>query len=182
MRAHVWRRRAAGIVACVLGLAVGGCGDFVAPDPASEDLETVRAITAKYQDEAVALRDGFVRVDVCTASPAGVMGSHYNNFPRLDTRINMLEPEQLLYLPENGRMRLIGVEYSMPALVDGQPHFGTTPPVNPIAAPFLFGQRFDGPMPGHGPGQPWHYDLHIWLYADNPSGLFAQWNPSLRCP
>jgi hypothetical protein len=28
---------------------------------------------------------------------------------------------------------------------------------------------------------PVHYDLHVWLYADNPSGLFAPFNPSLSC-
>ena len=26
-----------------------------------------------------------------------------------------------------------------------------------------------------------HYDLHIWLFEHNPSGLYAQWNPSLSC-
>ena len=182
MRAHGWQRCTAGVLLGVLSLAGGGCGDFIPPDPASEDLETVRALTSKYQDVNVALQDGFTPDGPCTSSPAGVMGSHYTNRSRVDGLINLREPEQLLYLPENGRMRLIGVEYSVPALVNGQPHFGADPPVNPIAAPFLFGQRFDGPMPGHAPGQPWHYDKHIWMYAENPSGLFAQWNPTLRCP
>jgi hypothetical protein len=48
--------------------------------------------------------------------------------------------------------------------------------------PSIFGQPFDGPMPGHNPAMPVHYDLHVWLSADNPSGLFAQFNPSLSCP
>ena len=26
-----------------------------------------------------------------------------------------------------------------------------------------------------------HYDLHIWLFENNPSGLYAQWNPALSC-
>jgi hypothetical protein len=26
-----------------------------------------------------------------------------------------------------------------------------------------------------------HYDLHIWLYEHNPSGLYAQWNPDVSC-
>ena len=26
-----------------------------------------------------------------------------------------------------------------------------------------------------------HYDLHIWLFEHNPSGLYAQWNPALSC-
>jgi hypothetical protein len=26
-----------------------------------------------------------------------------------------------------------------------------------------------------------HYDLHLWLFEHNPSGLYAQWNPALSC-
>ena len=48
--------------------------------------------------------------------------------------------------------------------------------------PQLFGQTFQGPMPGHVPGMPWHWDLHVWVWANNPSGMFAQWNPALSCP
>jgi hypothetical protein len=182
MRALGWQRWTTVVLLGVFGLAGGGCGDFIPPDPASEDLESVRAVTTKYQDVNVALRDGYVREGPCTSSPAGLMGVHYTNFPRVDSVIKLLEPEQLLYIEENGRWRLIGVEYLMPAYEqDGKPVFGDTPPKNPIAAPILFGQRFNGPMPGHAPNQPWHYDLHIWMYANNPSGLFAQWNPTLQC-
>lgn len=45
-------------------------------------------------------------------------------------------------------------------------------------SPVLFGRTFDGPMAGHGPGMPWHYDLHVWIWAHNPSGTFAQFNPA----
>ena len=37
-------------------------------------------------------------------------------------------------------------------------------------------------MPAHHPGQETHYDLHVWLWKHNPSGLFAEWNPSVTCP
>jgi hypothetical protein len=26
-----------------------------------------------------------------------------------------------------------------------------------------------------------HFDRHVWLYRDNPSGLFAQFNPAVSC-
>ena len=26
-----------------------------------------------------------------------------------------------------------------------------------------------------------HYDRHVWLYRDNPNGLFAQFNPNVSC-
>lgn len=47
--------------------------------------------------------------------------------------------------------------------------------------PTLFGRAFDGPMLGHGPGMPVHYDQHVWLWKHNPNGMFAQWNPTLSC-
>ena len=41
------------------------------------------------------------------------------------------------------------------------------------STPQLFGQTFDGPMPGHIPMMPWHWDLHVSIWAHNPSGMFA---------
>jgi hypothetical protein len=36
-------------------------------------------------------------------------------------------------------------------------------------------------MLGHAPGMPIHYDLHVWLWKHNPSGLYAPWNPDATC-
>ena len=47
--------------------------------------------------------------------------------------------------------------------------------------PSLFGRAFEGPMPGHGPVMPVHYDMHAWVAEENPSGLFALFNPALSC-
>lgn len=49
------------------------------------------------------------------------------------------------------------------------------------ARPLMFGQAFAGPMEGHFPGTPMHYDLHVWTWAHNPAGMFAEWNPALSC-
>jgi hypothetical protein len=102
-------------------------------------------------------------------------------------------PEVLLYLPkQGGGFRLIGVEYLQVVLVRNTvtgavgPWFqaahwpATYVVVNP--APQVFGQTFQGPMAGHDAGMPWHYDQHVWAWAPNPNGTFAQWNPSLSCP
>jgi hypothetical protein len=29
---------------------------------------------------------------------------------------------------------------------------------------------------------PVHYDLHVWLWHENPSGMFERVNPDLSCP
>lgn len=34
----------------------------------------------------------------------------------------------------------------------------------------------------HEEGQPIHYDLHAWLYVDNPDGTVTMWNPDVTCP
>lgn len=39
-------------------------------------------------------------------------------------------------------------------------------------------------MEGHVPLMPerfHHYDLHVWLWRENPAGLFAPTNPAMDC-
>ena len=41
-----------------------------------------------------------------------------------------------------------------------------------------------GPMEGHEPLIPkefHHYDLHAWLFKDNPEGMFSPTNPDVKC-
>jgi hypothetical protein len=41
-----------------------------------------------------------------------------------------------------------------------------------------------GPMEGHEPLIPKeyvHYDLHAWLFKNNPLGMFAPTNPNVNC-
>lgn len=139
----------------------------------ARQLAAVRQATAKYHDVEAALADGYIPVSGCEALPGqGVMGIHYLN-PALaqDLANDPAKPEILLYLPkENGKLRLVGVEYF-------QASAGRTAE----QAPQILGATFDGPMPGHNPQMPEHFDLHVWLWANNPSGMFAAWNPALSC-
>lgn len=125
------------------------------------------------------------------ASPFGTMGFHAVN-PGLgtDQQVNATEPEVLLYIQSGQGYRLTGVEYVKTVLLrdpsgNVAPWFASTPwPSNYVvvsSTPQLFGQTFQGPMPGHNPSMPWHWDLHAWIWTDNPNGIFAQWNPSLSC-
>jgi hypothetical protein len=75
-----------------------------------------------------------------------------------DPEINLLEPEIPLYASSGNGMKLVGVE-NMFAI--GEP--GSDVPDSPPPSPNLFGREFDGPMLGYGPGQPPHYDLHVWV-------------------
>lgn len=130
-------------------------------DPAIlKDLAAVRNVSARYHDVENALADGFEADPVCVAAPGlGGMGVHYINMERVqDPEINLLEPEIPLYASSGNGMKLVGVE-NMFAI--GEP--GSDVPDSPPPSPNLFGREFDGPMLGYGPGQPPHYDLHVWV-------------------
>lgn len=142
------------------------------------DLARVRQATAKYHDVNVAIADGYLPTDACDAIPVeGGMGYHYFN-PSLgmDSEVNLTTPELLLYESVGGTLRLVGVEYFVGVGAPDAPIPDPAPP-----APVLFGRAFDGPMPGHIPGMPPHYDLHVWIWQPNPSGMFAMWNPAVTC-
>lgn len=156
-----------------------------AADYASRDLAPVRAATAKYHDVNVALADGYQPGGPCTAVPGlGGMGIHFINFDRAFAPINANEPTVVLFEPTNDGLKLVAVEYVQFIFQDGRPYTDSAPPrpesIPP--APQLFGQTFDGPMPGHFPGMPWHFDFHVWIWKHNPNGMFTDFNPNVKCP
>ena len=139
----------------------------------NRQLAAVRAATAKYHSVQAAEADGYIPVSPCEELPGqGAMGVHYLN-PALaqDLASTLEQPEVLLYVPdESGKLKLAGVEY-----------FQAAAGRSAAQAPEMMGVRFDGPMAGHSPEMPEHFDLHVWLWERNPSGLFAAWNPDLSC-
>jgi len=161
--------------------------------PAGAD--AVRQATAAFHDVDKAIAAGYLTPvgGHCEKTAAGAMGVHSVNPVLLQNQALIPEqPEVLLYLPDRrGNYRLVGVEYIQVLLLrntqTGQvgPWFSPDPwPAENVvvnSTPSLFGQSFQGPMPGHVPGMPWHYDLHMWIWNPNPSGMFAQWNPAISC-
>ena len=133
-------------------------------------LAAVRAATAKYHDVDVAIAAGYTPTEECVPG----MGYHYVNggqFGKLDP----LAPDALLYeAQKNGRLRLVGVEWFK---ADADQDLTTDED-----RPSLFGKGFDGPMLGHGPGMPIHYDLHAYLWKSNPAGVLETWNATITCP
>ncbi|MDY7229195.1 hypothetical protein [Hyalangium rubrum] len=130
----------------------------------------VRNALKKYRDVNVATADGYIPVSPCESLAGdGGMGIHYLH-PGLagDLTTDPYKPEILLYLPDGkGGLEFLGPEYFQADA--GQ------------ARPSTIGKGFDGPMPGHSPDMPVHYDLHVWLFKYNPKGLFAIWNPRVVC-
>jgi hypothetical protein len=147
------------------------------------DLAKLRQATTKYHDVNIALADGFILppASECVQDPqAGVMGLHVINPARLmDPVINILEPEILLYVKSGNDLKLLGVEYFYGIGKPGSELKDVPQPYPP--SPIIFGRPLDGPMEKHEPDQPPHYDLHVWLWQANPSGIFAPFNPTVSC-
>lgn len=140
---------------------------------ANTDLADVRRATEQYHHVQAALDDGFVNTEQCVPE----MGVHFIHPERMQTAEVRAEcPEVLLYEPQQSghghvHYQLVAVEYFVAA---AQVPEEERPPT-------LFGEAFDGPMEGHAPGEPKHFDLHAWVWRNNPNGVFEAHNPNVEC-
>jgi hypothetical protein len=136
----------------------------------------VRQATAQYRDINVAIAQGFVPATSCVSGPDdGAMGVHYVLPSRFTTGVlDAEQPTLLIYEPmQNGALRLVGVEFAVPAALWNAKHPGAVPSLegnllNYLAAPNRF-------------GLPDTYYLHVWAWEDNPKGTFADWNTHVTC-
>jgi hypothetical protein len=144
-----------------------------APAALTPELVEVRDALAKYADPVVAIRDGYFSTLGCVVYPNGGMGVHFLNPALIGPAPDPFRPQILVYEPaRDGTLHLVAAEWFVPLAT------GIT------ERPHIFGQPFDGPMEGHEPLMPrelHHYDLHVWLWKDNPAGLFNPINPQVDC-
>lgn len=148
------------------------------------DVQAARAALAKYSDPLAAVRDGYFSTLACidfpkgatdgdVVYPPGAMGVHFINMGNIGPKLDPAKPQVLIYEPVKDKLRLVAAEWFVPVEVAG----GTRPEI--------FGQKLGGPMDGHEPIMPAtlrHYDLHVWLWKDNPRGMFTSTNASVKCP
>lgn len=169
--------------------------------PSGDELEAIRAATRKYQDVAVALADGYLRdpSNMCITAAMegaprqlGAMGVHYfrpdllglaGDKPRVHgtgMHQDFMKPAVLLYEPQaDGSQKLVGIEN----LVWAKPWQEAGKKGAPEFSGFDYYYMQDNPLTeadeAHG-FEP-HYELHFWLYRDNPSGMFSPFNPTVTC-
>jgi hypothetical protein len=155
----------------------------VSPAQLSPDLQAARAALAKYSDPFVAVRDGYFSTLACmdyprgltdgsVEYPPGAMGVHLLNPANIGPKLDPAKPQVLIYEPVGDKLVLAGAEWFVPVAAAGG------------VAPTIFGQTLAGPMDGHEPIMPAslrHYDLHVWLWKDNPRGMFTSTNAALKC-
>jgi len=149
----------------------------------SPELVTAKAGLEKYNDPLAAVRDGFFSTVACIDFPhggqdgpvtykPGAMGVHLLNTSNIGPQLDPAKPQVLIYEPVAGKLKLVAAEWFMPVQVSGG------------KAPSIFGQTLNGPMDGHEPIMPKelkHYDLHVWLWKDNPQGVFESTNAAVKC-
>jgi hypothetical protein len=172
------------------------------PRSGEPSLEDVRRATERFTDVKVALAEGYIRdpFNMCETAemmgrPAadGAMGIHFFRpdllgitappSPRVDgngTYTDFLKPAILIYEPQaDGTLELVAVENLVFAAAwhaaghDAPPSFHGVPydsmkddPNTPLDEAHMFAP---------------HYDRHVWIYRDNPNGVFTPLNPSVTC-
>lgn len=176
----------AGHIACAVALALTGLMTTApinarAEEPSKAELDAIREALAKYKDPYVAVRDLYLSTVGCVhydgmkmpghmEYPKGGMGVHFVNLT-IQGPLDPMRPNVLIYEPVGGKLELVAAEWLVPVTVAKE-------------RPMLFGQPFQGPMEGHEPLIPQgfvHYDLHAWLFKDNPNGMFSPTNPDVTC-
>jgi hypothetical protein len=162
------KKRTAGAAAILMAGSLVSCSDgptyaTVTPDQ-QRDLNALYGVTVAYTDFARAQAAGYSeRLTDCMAEPGGGMGYHYGKVSFIDSQARLLEPEILMYEPQpDGSLKLVGIEFVVPLSASATP-------------PSLFGLEFHR----NEVFQLWV--LHVWLYKENPSGMFSDWNPTVTC-
>lgn len=183
------------------GLALGIVGTAGAAADQAAELAAVKAATERFADVKAALAEGYIPdpSGQCVSAEAeglpaelGAMGIHYlrpdllgitAGRSRVDgtgTHTDFLKPAVLLYEPQaDGSLVLVGVENlvfrkAWQAAGNAQP---------PAFSGVSWNEMVDDPntpMDEAHHFEP-HYDLHVWLYRDNPAGTFTPFNPAVSC-
>lgn len=137
-------------------------------------VQAVRQATARFKNISVAESAGYGLFHGCVSGPEeGAMGIHFVNGDLVgDGKVAAQQPEALIYETRGGRMQLVGVEYVVIAEDWDANH--ETPPS-------LMGQVFNYVGAPNRYRIPAFYELHVWVWKHNPTGMFTDWNPKVSC-
>ena len=165
------------------------------------ELDNLRKANERFNDVKVALAEGYIADPhgVCITAdmvgePAsnGAMGIHYfrpdllgivpapGRVSGTGMYMDFDKPAILMYEPQaDGSLKLAGIENlvwtaawekagkTAPPTYHGQDYFQMTDDPNTTI--------------DEAHGFESHFDLHVWLYRENPSGVFGQFNPGVSC-
>jgi hypothetical protein len=166
--------RATPVRGALLGVALLGCSSSNPLTPQKKDLAALQQAVAPLRDLSAAQHAGYTVAvgdptdgHTCFSDPQlGAMGVHYLNTSLVDGTVLVTKPQIMIYEPQqDGSSRFVGVEYIIPYSIHGEDQ---SPPV-------LFGESFMKNATFH------LWGLHVWVGRNNPSGMFAMWNPDVSC-
>lgn len=165
-------------------------------------LADIRRVTERFRDVKVALAEGYLRdpMNICDTAEMmgkptalGAMGIHYFRpdllgitappNPRVDgngTHTDFSKPSILIYEPQaDGSLALVAVENLVFAKSWKEAGNATPPTFHGVA----YDTMIDDPATKIDEAHMFepHYDRHVWLYRENPNGVFAQFNPRVSC-
>lgn len=146
----------------VPGILPSGFGESV-----DRDIRRSRAATERFKSADAAVAAGYTATNDCVEhQPHGGMGYHFKSDALYDTELDPERPEVLVYERRaDGSLALNGVEHLVPL------------------------DRWTRPEPPTIMGQPLKkfeklgfYYLHVWTWKPSRTGVFADWNPDVKCP
>jgi hypothetical protein len=128
--------------------------------------DAVREANSRFADVNAAVAEGYAPIPCVSGIDGGAMGIHYVNGDYLkDDAVDIGKPEAVMYEPKaDGSMQLVAVEYITfkgPAELGGHLFSFTNKPNRYGLEPF--------------------YELHVWAWRDNPTGVTADMNPNVSC-
>jgi hypothetical protein len=134
----------------------------------------VRRATHEFQDVNAAIAAGYASTRSCVSGPTGgAMGVHFVNEAFIaDGVLDVQRPEVLVYEPDNGRLRLVAIEFFV--IAEQWDGANAGPPV-------LGGQHFNYVSAPNRLRNPAYYELHVWAWKRNSDGVFSDWNPAVSC-
>jgi hypothetical protein len=173
-----------------------------APAAGEPTLDEIRELTERFRDVNVALAEGYIRdpSDHCVTAemegrPAedGAMGIHYFRpdllgitgppNPKVDgvgTYTDFRMPSVLIYEPQaDGSLELVAVENLV--------FLRAWEAAGHRDAPTLHGRAWDRMVDDpatevdEAHGFEAHYDQHLWIFRENPEGVYAPFNPNVTC-
>ena len=173
-----------------------------APAEGEPDLAEIRALAERFRDVDVALAEGYIAAPGAMCETAagmglspelGAMGIHYFRpdllgitappHPRVDgngTHTDFRRPAILIYEPQaDGSLTLVAVEnlvfeaawrasgHDVPPSFHGLPYERMA---DDASTTIDEAHHFEP-----------HFDRHVWLFRDNPAGIFSPFNANVSC-
>lgn len=124
------------------------------------ELQQAKIASARYNNIENAIADNYVDINVIVPE----MGHHYLKMAHLDGAFEYNKPEILVYKrEENGRMKLVAVEYAVPIDLSPNPPSGFTGNNDQWSV-------YQGTL----------WTLHAWVWENNPLGVFNPTNPNIH--